>query len=64
MTGNAVVYQNPVLAWRNEISPDALPEREPPQLPFQITRSEVVVQPERSWVIVHIWYALIPAVPR
>jgi hypothetical protein len=60
----AATYENPVLAWLNEMRPDRLPEPDPPPGPFTVTRSEVVIR-DGVAPVVRIWYGpAAPAEPR
>jgi hypothetical protein len=49
----------PAIIWLNAASPDPLPRKNPPPVPFTVTHSEVRIT-RRSTAVV-IWYALVPA---
>lgn len=59
--GKTATYQDPVITWRPEGRPDAIPRTVPPPGEFTVTRSEIEIRPQRA--LVHIWYAAVPAEP-
>ena len=60
--GNMAVYRDPVIVWRDERQPNAMPLPEAPPGPFKVTRSEIIIRPSTG-AVVHIWCTREPAVP-